>query len=292
MLVPALVEDAASLLNAADRLLATGEFQEAESRYREAMGTEPRLDRALIGLARCRMALGHPQEALPFLNQVLARNPGDRGARRELGHAFAAGNIFPRAEQILRELIETDPNDRESFFYLGSLMYQAAYYNAALLYLNRSSETNADAVRQMKTEVYRTVCLSRVGRNQEAEAAFQKLSVEPGARKEPDLLLVYAELLDETGRPEQGLKQVDDALRLNPSLAMGYFWRARLLLHLKRLPEAAAAAERSVELLPQLPFPRNLLVRIYQSLGRPADAVRQADWLRLYEERMTQSPGR
>jgi tetratricopeptide (TPR) repeat protein len=287
----ALADDTVSLLRVADLHFAKAEYREAEGGYRQVLATEPQLYNALIGVARCRTALGHPQEALPFLNQALAGKPGDRDARRELGHAFTTGNLFPRAEQILNELIGTDSNDRESLYYLAVLMYQNGYYGAALSYLDRSNDPKvADPLRQLKTRVYRAVCLSRVGRNQEAEAAFQKLALEPDARKEPDLLLVYAELLYETGRPEQGLKQVDEALRVNPSLAMGYFWRARLLLHLKRLPEAAAAAERSIELIPQLPFPRSLLVRIYQALGRPADAARQADWLRQYEERLAQGP--
>jgi tetratricopeptide (TPR) repeat protein len=269
-----------------------GEYPEAEQTYRRILAAEPQSDAALLGVAKCRTAAGRPQEAVPFLNQILARRPGDRDGRRELGHAYTAGNVFPQAERILRELVDSDSADKESLYYLGALMYQNGYYGAALTFLDGSRDPGGgDPVRQMKTEVYRAVCLSRVGRTQEAEAALRDLAIQPGARHEPDLLLVYAELLYETGRPEIALRQADEALRVNPSLAMAHFWRARILFHLKRLPEAAAAAEHSVELIPELPYPRSLLVRIYQAQGRPADALRQADWLRRYEDRMTQGPG-
>jgi tetratricopeptide (TPR) repeat protein len=171
-------------------------------------------------------------------------------------------------------------------------MYQNGYYGAALTYLERSRDSQAvDPVRQVKTDVYHAVCLSRVGRTHEAEAALRDLAAKPPARHEPDLLLVYAELLYETGRSDLALQQADESLRVNPSLAMAHFWRARILFHLKRLPEAAAAAERSVELIPQLPYPHSLLVRIYQAQGRQAEAARQADWLRQYEDRMSPNPG-
>jgi tetratricopeptide (TPR) repeat protein len=284
-------QEIASILSDADRHFGKSEYREAEAEYKRVLDTDPRLQHALVGVAKCRIALGRPQEALAPLNQVLALNPDDREARRELGHAFATGNIFPRAEQILKTLVDNNPDDTESSYYLGCLMYQNGYYGAALMYLERSHDRKvADPVRQVKTEVYRAVCLSRMGRNHEAESAFRKLALQPGARAEPDMLLVYAELLYETGRTELALQRVDEALVGNGSLAMGYFWRARLLLHLNRLPEAAAAAERSINLIPQLPYSRNLLMRIYQALGRPADAALQADWLRQYEERLTQVP--
>jgi tetratricopeptide (TPR) repeat protein len=284
--------DTAALLREAGARYSKGQFAEAENAYRQVLAAEPQSDAALLGAAKCRIALGSPREALPFVNQILSRKPGDHDARRELGHAYATGNVFPQAEQIFKDLVDSDPADKESLYYLGCLMYQNGYYGAALTYLERSRDSQAvDPVRQVKTEVYHAVCLSRVGRTQDAETALRDLAIKPPARQEPDLLLVYAELLYETGRPDLALKQADDSLRVNPSLAMGHFWRARILFHLKRLPEAAAAAERSVDLIPQLPYPHSLLVRIYQAQGRPADAARQADWLRQYEERMSPSAG-
>jgi tetratricopeptide (TPR) repeat protein len=285
-------EDTALLLRNAAVRYSKGEYAEAEKAYRQVLAAEPQSDLALLGAAKCRTALGHPREALPFLDQILSRKPGDRDARREFGHAYASGNAFPQAEQIFKELVDSEPADKESLYYLGCLMYQNGYYGAALSYLERSRDSRAaDPVRQVKTEVYHAVCLSRVGKTQDAEKALRELAGRAPARHEPDLLLVYAELLYETGRPDLALQQVDESLRVNPSLAMGHFWRARILFHLKRLPEAATAAERSVALIPQLPYPHSLLVRIYQAQGRAADAAHHADWLRQYEERMSPAQG-
>ena len=67
---------------------------------------------------------------------------------------------------------------------------------------------------------------------------------------------------------------------------MAHFWRARLLLQLHRPNEAAAAAEQSVRLLPNLPVAHNLLLRIYQMQGRTKEAAEQAEWLRDYQRRL------
>jgi tetratricopeptide (TPR) repeat protein len=129
-----------------------------------------------------------------------------------------------------------------------------------------------------------------MGRTQEAEVAMTRLSNDPAAEKDPDLLLVFAQLLYETQRSEMALQRVEQALRVRPDLAMGYFWKGKVLYRLGRLEEAARAAEQSTRMLPQLPYPRSLLVKIYQGLGRNEEALGQAEWLRNYEDRMIVSP--
>jgi tetratricopeptide (TPR) repeat protein len=67
---------------------------------------------------------------------------------------------------------------------------------------------------------------------------------------------------------------------------MAYFWRAKILLRLQRMDEAAKAAEECVRLQPNLPLAHNLLVRIYQKQGRTQEAAEQAKWLSDYQRRM------
>src|SRR6185437_13362931 len=94
------------------------------------------------------------------------------------------------------------------------------------------------------------------------------------------------ELLYDTGRSEEALKRVDELIAGSPKLPMAYVWRAKVLLRLNRIGEAASAAEESIRLLPDLPVAHNLLIRIYQLQGRTAEAAQQAQWVRDYERRM------
>ena len=263
-----------------------GRFREAEESYRRVLSATPQSREALVGVARCRMELGGGREAIAILGQVVSLHPDYRPAQRAFAFALVAINQFEQGESRLVKLLEQDPADKESWYYLGLLMYHNGYYRRALAALEKAAgDPQAHPARRSRTEVYRAVCLERTGRTREAEAAFAKLVLQPEARKEPDLLLVYAQLFYETGRLQQALQATDAAVQENPWFAMGHFWRARVLLRLKRLGEAAAAAEEAVRLSPQLPFPRSLLVRIYQAQGRTEDAARQAEWLREFEDR-------
>jgi predicted Zn-dependent protease len=136
-----------------------------------------------------------------------------------------------------------------------------------------------------KAQIYRAICLEKLARTQEAEAAMQALSGNAAARDDVDLQLAFAELLYETGRAEEALKRIDKVIAAVPQAPMAYFWRAKVLLQLHRNDEAASAAEESVRLLPELPLAHNLLIRIYQMQGRTKEAAEQVQWLRNYERR-------
>ncbi len=105
------------------------------------------------------------------------------------------------------------------------------------------------------------------------------------ARNDVDLQLAFVELLYETGRAEEALKQIDAVIAAAPATPMAHLWRARVLLQLHRTDEAARAAEESIRLLPELPPAHNLLLRIYQMQGRTKEAAEQAKWLRDYQQR-------
>jgi tetratricopeptide (TPR) repeat protein len=216
----------------------------------------------------------------------LAQQPGlaDRESQRTLARALVARNEFPQAEKVLRALTAADPRDAESWFYLGALLYRNGYYGAALPALEKALALRPE---NFQAKVYRAVSLALVGRTKEAEPALQQLAGDPAGARDPDVLIVFAQLLYETERPQLALARIDQAIAATPQSPMAFFWRGRILLHMGRVGEAAKAAEQAVQLAPQLPFPRNLLVQIYRKQGRTAEAAQQAEWLRESEDRQT-----
>jgi len=272
-------------LKIAESLYQQGHFQEAQESYLKIVSIFPDSTEALVGVGRCYVVLGHPQKAVPFLREAVKRKPADREAKRILAQAYVDMNQFIVAESLLNALLAADPKDKESWYLLGLLMYENGYYRAADANLEKSIDpTSTDKPRRLKTNICRAVCWVHMGRVEEAEAAMTRLSNDREAEKDPDLLLVFAQLLYETQRPEMALQRVEQALRARPELAMGYFWKGKVLYRLGRLEEAARAAEQSTLMLPQLPYPRSLLVKIYQGLGRKEEAFQQAEWLRKYED--------
>ena len=114
---------------------------------------------------------------------------------------------------------------------------------------------------------------------------MKALSEHPEARQNVDFQLAYVELLSESGQPEEALKRVDDLIAAVPQTAKAYFWRAKVLLELRRIGEAASAGEEAVRLLPEFPEAHNLLLKIYQTQGRAKEAAQQAQWLHDYQLR-------
>jgi len=291
--IPAEEQSVKEQLRIADSLYHNDRFQEAQESYVKILSVFPDSVEALAGIGRCYVGMGRPQKAVPFLNEAVRRKPADRETKRILAHVYVDMNQFIAAEGLLNSLLAADGEDKDSWYLLGLLLYENGYYRAADANLEKSLDpTSIDQARRLKTDICRAVCWVHMGRTEEAEVAMTRLSNDPAAQKDPDLLLVFAQLLYETQRPEMALKKVAQALRARPDLAMGYFWKGKVLYRLGRLEEAARAAEQSTRMLPQLPYPRSLLVKIYQGLGRNEEALEQAEWLRKYEDRMIESPPR
>ena len=115
---------------------------------------------------------------------------------------------------------------------------------------------------------------------------MKALSGAEAARKDLDFQLAYVELLYDTGRAQQALERVDNLIDALPDAAAAYLWRARVLLQLERVNDAATSAEQAVKLQPDVVTAHNLLLRIYQMQGRSKEAAQQAEWLRDYQRRI------
>jgi len=232
----------------------------------------------------------------------LARSMAEKGdyqsARQILNAVPRDDRQYDSAQRLLAEIEAKDPahggtpaesgSDRTSAdahaqFLDGQVLYQNEQYGAALKDLEQALQLAPQAEWATRARVYRAICLEKLARTSEAEAAMNALSEQPVARQNVELQLAFVELLYETGRAAEALNRVDGVIVGDPRAPMPYFWRAKVLLQLERTSEAASAAEEAIHLLPQFPEAHNLLLRIYQMQGRTKEAARQAEWLRDYE---------
>ncbi len=193
------------------------------------------------------------------------------------------------AQQLFAEVEAKDPGrggDARAQFLDGQLQYRSEYYGAALKDFEEALRLAPQAEWATQAQIYRAICLEKLARTSEAEAAIEALFGEPAARQDVGLQLAFVELLSETGRAGEAQKRIDEVVAAVPNDPMAHFWRAKVLLQLHRAGEAAGAAEESIRLQPQLPEAHNLLIRIYQMLGRTKEAAQQAEWLRDYQRRI------
>ena len=227
-----------------------------------------------------------------YLARSLAEN-GDFAAAREILKGIAREDPqYSAAERLLAEIQAKEIGSKvagdagaQALFLQGQVQYQDHYYGAALKAFEEALERAPRAEWAGKAQSYRAICLEKLGRREEAESAFAALLEKPEAPLDVDLQLAWVELLDQTGRLPEARQRIDALIAVAPNAPMAFFWRARVLLQLHHVPEAAQAAEEAIRLMPQLAEAHNLLIRIYQMQGRTREAAQQAEWLRDYQRR-------
>ncbi|HUK18678.1 MAG TPA: ammonia-forming cytochrome c nitrite reductase subunit c552 [Bryobacteraceae bacterium] len=266
---------------------------------RPGAGQRPVAASALSGLLSDPARTVRVNAAIALVSLGVKQIPGDNGPRfesaKQLYRARAAFNAddpqYVRSQALLAE-VEANEHatalnaEAEAKFREGQSLYQNEYYGAALDDMEQALKLDPLGEWTAKAQVYRAICLEKLARTGEAEAAMQALAARPGAMEDLDLQLAYVGLLYDTGRAEEALKRIEQVTAALPKAPLAWFWRAKVLVQLDRAAEAAAAAEQSVRLLPDFPQAHNLLIRIYQKQGRSREAAQEAAWLRDYERRV------
>ena len=259
-----------------------GDYAAAERHFRGVL-EKAEAPPALVGLGTTLLMLGRFDEAIPPLERALELTPEDVQVRRALGRAYAEEGMFVEGEATLSKLLEEDPSDWQSWYFLGALFFDQNYHQPALDALEKSLALHPD---NPTAHVYRAGSLSQLGRADEAEQAFNELARDPRLADSTERLLGHAQLLFRTERYDQALQLINRAVEVDPHSAKLRFWKARLLYHSGEIKAALAEAEQAVALSPETPNARNLLLKLYRVLGREEEAAQQAAWLRKYENRI------
>ena len=243
----------------------SGEMEAAASAFRAALKLDPAIPANYL-LARALAGKGDYAASWKLLKTIPRDDPQ-----------------FPTAQTLLAEIeakTVTKTPGQESFLE-GQVQYQNKFYGAALKAFDQALKLEPKAQWALRARIARAICLAKLARPKEAEAAI--LAELPNAPEDVDLQLALVELLAETGRQTEAEQRIGQLVKRAPNAPMAFFWKSKLLLQSHRNEDAAIAAEEAIHLLPQFPEARNLLVRIYQTLGRTKEAAQQAEWLRDYQ---------
>lgn len=276
----------------ADNLFASGRYDEAARAYVQLLQTSPNDLGLLERAGNSYLAQNQAALAIPFFKRALVVSPNDLEAARQLATALSATNEFGEAQSVLEHVAQLDPADAVTWFRLGVLMYMRGSYPVAVEDLDRALAlgfagrglSGGDSAQyQNRAEVVRAVAQVEMGRPEVATKELPKLMARPENAGDLTLRFSWVEVLYDAGRYGEAIQQVDLALAAHPENASGHFWRARILYQQQQVPEAIAEAEKARDLSPESLGPRGLLVRLYQKVGRAADAGHEAEWLRTHD---------
>jgi DNA-binding SARP family transcriptional activator/TolB-like protein len=202
------------------------------------------------------IGLGGYTEALALFNQALERDPQNLSARIGIGayHARMGAQVLDtdapghraKAEEILRQVLNRDPNSSQAHFYLALALNRLATLPEALEHLERAIKidpSDASAHAQIGNGMIRS------------------------------------------GRPAEGLEHVHYAMRLSPRDPVMPVWlefAGNGELELNNYPAAIAMFQRSTALNAGYPRSWAGLAAAYALAGSPDDARRVAEKLKTF----------
>lgn len=182
-------------LERGDVALQLGEFEDAADAYRDALASDPSDPHALLGMARCYVALGDGEAALDEFGRLAAADPGSLEGEAATDYHFA---LYQAAKQAQRRGDST----------------------LALRRVRRLRELDPDhgGLDELETDVLilEGGRLQVAGRQEEAEALFLEAMGRGTPQADRTGSAALARALLERGQTDRAISVLSDALLRHP----------------------------------------------------------------------------
>jgi len=101
-----------------------GRFADAEAELAKALELDPNFPEAKFYLAHTYLTDQKAQQSIPLLQSVVAQDPGNARAMRDLGKALNQTGHPQEAERELEESLRVDPSNAEAHYQLAQIYRQ------------------------------------------------------------------------------------------------------------------------------------------------------------------------
>jgi len=165
-----------------------GRFPEAEAALERCLEIDADHGKALVALARVRLSMDDPADALAPIEAAVARDPESVDAQRVLGRVLHTLGRRDEAEAAYVTALSIDPDDAWSNNNLGLLRIEGERFSEALEPLERACAAGPEQAVFFNNL---GVALERTGRYRAAEQAYAHAVVlEPGSKASASLARV------------------------------------------------------------------------------------------------------
>jgi tetratricopeptide (TPR) repeat protein len=198
---------------------------------------------------------------------------------------------FRAAIVDFKKATELDPSYGRAYAALAALHWEAyrRYWGAALGVTRSTYEAEqylGKAMREPTPLAHQVASAMLVHAQQHQEGIAEARRAIASDPNDADGYVALAGALSFAGRPAEALDAVERAMRLNPHFPSSYaYQRGLALFGLQRPDEAVASLERAVELNRDDYWSQRLLLSVYGSLGRRADAAKLVDAIKSNDRR-------
>lgn len=193
------------------------------------------------------------------------------------GDKLMAEKKYREASFAYQDSVNADPNNIEALFKLGNSYAVLGYYSQAIEQWSKVTTLTQDTA--TKKSAQDNISRAQTKMAQVGGGSPQEQNKAPGTGPVADTTRAQARQYYEQGvqlitqrRYGEALNYLNECLKLEPALAVGYIARGSTLIGLRRFAEAAVDYQYSLKLDPSLSAPLYGLAEAYRGLARVDDA--------------------
>jgi tetratricopeptide (TPR) repeat protein len=240
----------------------------AEKLIAEVLAQSPRDNDALIMRGNLALAQKDPRTAIADLRSVLRDQPNAIGVMRSLARAHLANGEPALAEETMRRAVEANPNDAAASLDLAQLLAQLGKPDQAKPVIEALVKQHPNDMQALDAEFRIAIATKDLVTAKAAADAMVALQPKSG------LGPYYAgELAESDKRFDEALRLYSAAQELQPETTEPLQGMIRVLVSLKRIPEALKRLDDYSARYPTAPVAANLKGEVLVSSGRSAEAV-------------------
>ena len=260
-----------------------GRTDDAIAKVRRALAEDREIVEGYALLGNLERKAGRADAAAAAYTRVLALNPQDTRAQRQLADIWMARRDYAKAKAILEQMLAVREERAAVLTKLGECEIELEQYDQAERHLLVALQE-----KPVPPAAHYDLALVYEARGEPLKAMAEyeaQLASDPGAYRAHFNL---AKLLAASGRREESARHFEQAVTANPSFSSGYLYLAKARLDLGDLPGAEAAALKGNSLGADAaiaPLGHYVLADVYNRLGRQQDAAREAAAGRRLEKR-------
>ena len=241
----------------------------AEKLIAEVLAKSPRDNDALILRGNLELARKDPRAAIADLRSVLRDQPNAIGVMRALARAHLANDEPALAEETMRRAVEASPNDPAARLDLAQLLTQLGKPDQAKPVIDALVKQQPNNGQALDAQ-FRIALATR-------DLVTAKAAADALVAAQPKAGLGYfylGNLAESDKHPEDALALYSKALELQPESSEPLEAVTRVLIGLKRVPEALKRLDETIERYPKSPVAANLKGEVLLSGQHPEDAGR------------------
>lgn len=259
-------------------------FQEAALEFRNAIQIDDKFAPAQWGLAQAYEGLERFPEMLDALRATVRNDKANLEARVKLGNYYLVGSrnradVIGEAEQLAKEILQTDPNHIEGHILMAGVLYARQEKDKAFEELNRAIEIDPKRV-ESYLSMARFYSMNK--ENDKAEELYKRaISVNGNssvARTE------YGKFLTQANRPTEAEAELVKAVEVGPTDRNARFVLASYYLVNRRFDKAEESYKALAALQADKAEGQAVLADFYSTINRTDEAVK------IYQDILAKSP--